>query len=269
MKHYYFLFFFVLLLCSCSFSNNQQNNKIILAGSTSVAPFIEILAEDFMQKHPEIIINVQGGGSTAGIVAATEGAADMGMSSRALEEKEMQQLNTTTIAWDGIAIIVNPKNPINTLTTNDILSIFNGTITNWHRGKNTKITVITREEGSGTRGAFQSLIMNKQRITPYALVQDSNGAVREMVTNDINAIGFISAGLVNNNVKAIRVDDIPPTYDNILSKNYRLIRPFLLVYKSKLNRQEQEFMDFILSEEGQSILKKEGLATVSGGSSAP
>jgi phosphate transport system substrate-binding protein len=129
--------------------------------------------------------------------------------------------------------------------------------------------VIAREDGSGTRGAFKSLIMKKQRITPYALVQDSNGAVREMVANDINAIGFISVGLVNNNVKAIRVDDVPPTYENILSKKYRLIRPFLLVYKSKLNQEEQGFIDFIISEEGQSILKKEGLAPVSGDSSAP
>jgi phosphate transport system substrate-binding protein len=242
----------------------ETQGAVCIAGSTSVEPFAEKLAEVYMHQHPQIRIDVQGGGSSAGIFAAEQGAADLGASSRELIGKE-KELHEIPIAYDGIAVIVNKQNPLGNLNLNQIRQIFQGEITDWSQFhlKAHPIHIITREEGSGTRNAFEELVMGKHaEITPVALVQDSNGSVREIVANDPYAIGYISMGLVDPRVKALSVDGIAPTRENVKNRDYKLVRRFLLVTRELKPGPCQAFVNFILSAQGQSLLESEGLVGV-------
>ncbi|MCL2479003.1 MAG: phosphate ABC transporter substrate-binding protein [Treponema sp.] len=250
----------ILIFSACLFSACRDTNAVIVAGSTSVQPYAEILAEEFMIADPSKEIDVQGGGSAAGITAVETGVAEIGMSSRALQDEELQ-LWSVEIAKDGLAIIINPGNPVHSLTTAQIRGIYAYDIVNWNElgGPDKKIHVITREEGSGTRSAFEELIMADRRITPKAIVQDSNGAVRQLVGDDTYSIGFISLGLVDNTVKALNLDGIEATRENILNGTYKLFRPFLFVAKEQPHDAAQEYVDFVLSAQGQKLMSDEGL----------
>jgi len=216
-----------------------------------------------MSDHPHIRIDIQGGGSSAGIYAVTQGAAHLGASSRELVAKE-KHLVEIPLAWDGIAVIVNPQNALKNMSLEQLRLIFLGKIKNWadlglppHA-----IHLISREEGSGTRNAFEKMVMQKQEVSPAALVQDSNGSVREIVANDPYAMGYISVGLVDDRVKALDIDGIPPTRENIRNHTYKLVRRFLLVSKLPPQGRVQEFVNFVLSPPGQSLLEAEGLVGI-------
>jgi len=248
---------FALLVAGCG----RQSGGVTVAGSTSVQPFAEMLAEEYMATHPEQAINVQGGGSSAGIEAVRSGAAQIGMSSRELKGDE-RSLVRVEIARDAIAVVVHPSNPVRDLSLEQVRAIFSGQITDWAAvgGASHPIVVVTREEGSGTRGAFQEMVMGKDsNIDAGALVQDSNGAVRQVVSSDPNAIGYISLGLVNGQVKAISIDGIEATAENVLSGRYKLVRPFLFVLSAQPEGQAKAFIDYVLSAEGQRLLAQEGL----------
>lgn len=236
-----------LLMAGCGPSTQAVIN---IAGSTSVQPIAEALAVEYQKEHPGIVINVMGGGSTAGIQAVREGAAQIGTSSRALKPEE-RDLIGIEIANDDIAVIVNSQNPLKSLSLIKIRKIFDGEITNWKQvgGKDRQIIVVTREEGSGTRGAFEDELMQKQDITVNALVQDSNGAVRETVLGNRDAIGYISAGMVVVGVKVLKTEK-------------QLLRPFLFVFTKEPAGQERKFLDFILSAQGQNLIRQEGYQRV-------
>jgi len=238
--------------------------SIIIAGSTSVQPFAEKLAEIYMVKNPNTVVNVQGGGSTAGIRAAQTGIANIGTSSRNLHPEE-KGLFEIPIAFDGIAVIVNPKNSLRNLSTETLRAIYAGKILSWETltGVKHRITTITREEGSGTRGAFEELVMEKLEIDPGCIVQDSNGAVRELVATDPYAIGYISLGLVNKQVRAVALDGVAPSVKAVKEKRYRFFRPFLFLTRKKPAGLPLHFICFVLSDEGQRILAKEGLIPAS------
>ncbi len=254
------LVFFLCLLVITSCARNEQQKGITVAGSTSVQPFADKWAEVYMEEHPDRVVNVQGGGSSAGIQAAKSGAANIGTSSRELKTDE-KDLNEIVVARDGLAVIVHPANQVNNLSMVQLKDIFAGTILNWKEvgGIDRPITVVTREEGSGTRGAFQDMVMGKTRICKWAIVQDSNGAVREIISGDPHAMGYISLGLVNDKVKALKLDNITATDENIITKRYKLVRPFLFVTKGQPTGQVKDFITFALSQEGQSLVEKEGL----------
>lgn len=247
----------ISMLSACS---RASGSATIVAGSTSVQPYAEVLAEEYMVLNPGSEIDIQGGGSSAGITAAETHSADIGMSSRALKEEEMS-LSYVEIARDGLALIVNPKNPILDLTLDQVRDIYTATITDWSQlgGPKSKINLIAREEGSGTRSAFAELVMGEAEITPKAIVQDSNGAVRQLVAGDPNAIGFISLGLVNDKVKALHLDGVEATRENIMNDSYSLSRPFLFVTNGEPSGLAKKFIDFTLSLEGQKLLSNEGL----------
>jgi phosphate transport system substrate-binding protein len=251
----------VLFITGCS--RQARDRGLIVAGSTSVQPFADRWAEVYMREHPGRVVNVQGGGSSAGIQAARSGAADIGTSSRELrpEEKDLLEI---VVAWDGLAVIVHPHNPVADLRLAEVQGIFAGHIRSWREigGQEKKINVVTREEGSGTRGAFQEMVMGKTRIFKGAIVQDSNGTVREIVANDPHSIGYISLGLVNEKVKAVSLDGIAPTYEDIDAKRYKLIRPFLFVTDGPPKLIAQDFINFVLSREGQNLIEKEGLIPI-------
>jgi phosphate transport system substrate-binding protein len=266
IKKAFAIFFVVLITGLTSACSKPAHSGIILAGSTSVQPFAEALAEKYMSLHSGITIDVQGGGSAAGIMSAQTNTADIGMSSRDLKGDE-KKLWYVEIARDGLAVIVNPSNAIANLTLAQARDIYAGNFTNWSQlgGKNAQIHVISREEGSGTRSAFESLVMNKIGITARAIIQDSNGAVRQLVGDDPNAIGFISLGLVNDKVKALELDGVQATRANVLNGTYNLSRPFLFMTSVPPAGQVKDFIDFVLSPEGKKLLDTEGLVTYPGG----
>jgi phosphate transport system substrate-binding protein len=257
MRHKYCLLLIVLIffLFSC-----RDRDAVIIAGSTSVQPYAEVLVEEFMILNPQNVIDIQGGGSSAGITAVETGTAEIGMSSRFLKDSE-KHLWSIEIAKDGLAMIVNPRNPIQNLTINQIRGIYTADIKNWSElgGSNARIHIIAREEGSGTRSAFEEMMMDGRRITPRAIVQASNGAVRQLVAGDPHSIGFISLGLVDETVKAISLHGVPATRENIINGTYELYRPFLFISKEQPVDTVMEFIDFILSPEGQRLLADEGL----------
>ena len=257
----YLLWFFALLLAiSATMGCQRSKAGITVAGSTSVEPFAELLAEEYMHLYPQSHIYVQGGGSSAGIQAVRSGAAHIGLSSRSLIGRE-KDLHAVTIAKDAIAIIVHPANPVQNLSLVKIREVFSGKIKNWEElgGKNKAIILVTREEGSGTREAFQKLVMGEDEIALEALVQDSNGAIRQVVTGDPSTIGYISLGLVNEKVKALKISGTTPSLKNIESGHYHLVRPFLFVFLVEPAGESKAFLDFVMSPEAQKLLAREGL----------
>jgi phosphate transport system substrate-binding protein len=263
MKIYLSWFFCILLIFSQIAGCQRSKAGITVAGSTSVEPFAELLAEEYMSRHSESHIYVQGGGSTAGIEAAITGAANIGMSSRNLTDAE-KKLYAVTIAKDAIVIIVHPTSPIDNLPLNKIREVFSGKIANWEAlgGPNHPIDIVTREEGSGTRESFQKFVMGKEDISLGALVQDSNGAVRQVISSDPNAIGYISLGLVNDQVKALRISGVEPNLNNVYNGKYTLVRPFLFVFSGEPAGEAKSFLEFVLSPQAQKLLLKEGLVPV-------
>jgi phosphate transport system substrate-binding protein len=247
------------LLTGCS----RNSAGIILAGSTSVQPFAEVLAQDYMALHPGITVDVQGGGSAAGIMATQSGTTDIGMSSRNLTGNETT-LWSVEIARDGLAIIIHPDNPIVNLTLEQIRDIYSGKINNWSvlGGKQAEIHVFTREDGSGTRSSFESLVMGKTEIMGRAMVENSNGAIRQLVSDDPNAIGFISLGLVDKTVKALDLGGVAPTREHVIDGTYNLSRPFLFISLKEPTGLAKDFINFTLSEKGKQILNAQGLITV-------
>lgn len=241
---------------------NKLSGTLTVAGSTSVQPFSEVLAEKFQEKNPGVQVNVQGGGSSQGVEATISGAADIGAVSRDLsdEEKSRANLIVTPIAIDGVAIVVNPANQVSSLKMEDVKNIYLGNIKNWKEigGIDAPITVVSREDGSGTRDAFTNIVMNKEDIVNSAIIQNSTGAVKTTVAGDKNAIGYVSMSKVDQEVKALNIDGIKASEANVKAGTYKLQRPFIYITKDTPQGLAQAFIDFVLSEDGQNIIVEEG-----------
>jgi phosphate transport system substrate-binding protein len=239
-------------------------NTVTLAGSTAFQPFAEKLAELYLAAHPDVAINVQGGGSAVGIQAALSGAAQIGMADLVQLPAEARALTATVVARDGIAIVVNPANSVLGITPAQAHDIFAGRVTNWKDlgGPDAKIRVICREEGSGTRRSFDQLALGGDRVSADALFQNSNGTVREAVASDPNAIGYVSIGLVSEKVKALLLNGIAATNANVRNGSYPLARPIYFLTRGEPAPPVRQFIDYVLSAEGQGILGSEGLIPV-------
>lgn len=251
----------VLLLSLASFACARARHSLTLSGSTSLQPLAEIWAEAYRARRPELAIAVQGGGSTAGVQAARSGAAQIGLSSRALTAGELRSVRPIQVARDGIAVIVHPSNRLDDVSLDTVQSIYSGRIADWRelRGLAKPVTVITREEGSGTRAAFESLVMRDQLISASALVQDSSGAVRQMVSSDPAAIGYISIGLVDPSVRAVRLSSVAATEANIDRGAYPLVRPFLFVVRGELDAETRAFVAWVTGPEGGALARRQGM----------
>ena len=254
-----FIIISMLMLSACG---TGGGNTVIVAGSTSVQPYAEVLAESYKSIYPDRAVDVQGGGSTTGIRAAQSGTADIGMSSRNLTGEELEMWNIV-IARDGLVLIVHKDNPVKGLTMEQVRSIYTGAVTNWREvgGADRRIHVVTREEGSGTRGAFEDMIMGDSLITSRAIVQNTNGSVRQLISSDRDSIGFLSLGLVDHTVKALDLDGVAPSWGNVMDGEYTLYRPFYFVSAEEPGDQVKLFIDFTMSREGQELLMIEGLVT--------
>lgn len=260
-----------LAIIGCGGSGKQDTEKqgqsgelsgsITIAGSTSVQPFSEVLAEEFMGKYPGTEVNVQGGGSSQGVTAVVSKTSDIGAVSRELKEEEKaKNLKEFTLALDGIAVAVNQENKVNDLTLEQLKNIYLGNITNWNEvgGSDAAITLVNREAGSGTRGAFEELVMGEDTISDKAIVQNSTGAVKTIIESDKNAIGYISLAVADDKVKAVRIEGIEASAENIISGQYKISRPFIYITAEEPQGLAKAFLDFALSDEGQTIVVEEG-----------
>ncbi len=237
--------------------NAGLSGSVTIAGSTSVQPLSEELAKAFMAKNTGVTVNVQGGGSSAGVKAANEGAAQIGASSREINESEKGiGLTEHKIALDGIAIVVNPKNEVAELTLDQAKKIFSGEIKNWKEvgGEDAAINVVTREEGSGTRGAFEEIVLKDAKMFNKAITQPSTGSVKTTVAGDKNGVGYISLGSLDNAVKGVKIDGVEPTTDNVKNNSFKISRPFLYLTKGDMNEATKAYIDFVMGEEGQKIV---------------
>jgi len=238
-----------------------------------VQPHAEALAKAFQANNSSVQVFVQGGGSSAGVTAVGTGTADIGMSSANLSKSQLSQypnLKVVPIAVDGIAIVVNPQNPINNLTLSQTRDIFTGNVTNWNQvgGSDAKINVVNREEGSGTRDGIQKIVLKGGNFSSGGITQSSTGAVRSYVAGDPNAIGYISFAEVDNSVKALSIDGVAPTYATIANGTYPIQRDLLFVTNGDPSGNAKAFIDFTLSPAGQAILKADKEVSISDASAA-
>jgi phosphate transport system substrate-binding protein len=246
----------VLACCGCG----RKAESLTLAGSTAFQSFAEKLAEQYMAANPGVNITVQGGGSAVGVQAALSGAAQIGMADLVQLPPEADALTATVVARDGIAVVVHPVSLVTNLTLDQVRGIFNGTIKSWKEvgGGDAPITVVSREAGSGTRSSFEQIIKNIN-LTQDAIVQDSNGTIRETVANDPKAVGYLSHGLLNEKIKAVNVDDARCTNDEIQQGSYKLVRPMYLLTRGAPAGAQKAFIDYVMSEAGQKTIQDSGL----------
>ena len=249
---------FLLVGCSSGSLGTITEN-----GSTTVQPLAERLALAFKAKNPDINVVIQGGGSAVGIKSVNDGTVDIGAASRELTAAD-PTLVKHLLAQDGIAIITHPSNPITSLTKQQVIGIFSGNITNWSQvgGQNKSIDVVAREEGSGTRTAFQDLVMGKALIKADAILQNSNGFLKTAVSSDPQAIGFISMGLVDSSVKALAINGVAATEENAKNGTYPIVRPLYFLTKTQPTGIVKDFIDFCTGPDGQKIVAEEGYITV-------
>ncbi|WP_010252639.1 phosphate ABC transporter substrate-binding protein [Acetivibrio cellulolyticus] len=258
-----------LVLTGCAGQSKSNVSKISIVGSTSVQPLAEKLAEKYNESQPQVNIEIQGVGSTAGIKAVNDGTCDIGTSSRELKtEEKAWNLTETTIALDGIAVIASSNNKVGDLTKDQIVKIFKGEIKNWSEvgGDNKEIIVVSREAGSGTRGAFEELLKLEKKegdktislVVANALVAEGNGSVMANVAGKDNAIGYMSIGMVDETkVKKLKLDGVEATEENVKLGKYSISRPFLMLTKGEAKKESKEFLDFILGEEGQKVVSED------------
>jgi phosphate transport system substrate-binding protein len=261
----------LVLVCGlgtgCGKEKSNKTSGVTISGSTSVGPLIEKEAEKFKASNSGINIEVNQLGSSAGIKDAINATVNIGMSSRDLKKEEKNAgLKEVEIAYDGIALIVNSKNNVKGLTMAQIKDIYTGKITNWKDvgGKDAPIVVVSREDGSGTRDAFQEIVGYKaEELAKEAQIGDGSGNIKSTVSTNENAIGFISFEYIDDTINALTVDNVEPKASAVKDSTYKISRPFLLVYKEdKADENSKKFIDYILSEEGQKIVEENGLIKI-------
>ncbi|MHC1575620.1 MAG: phosphate ABC transporter substrate-binding protein [Candidatus Methanogasteraceae archaeon] len=245
--------------------------KLQVAGSTTVLPIAEECARVFMENNPGSRIYVSGGGSSHGVRAVADGTINIGDSSRDIKDSERASypdLVTHAVAKDGVAIVVHLESPVTDLTMQELKSIYAGEITNWKDVgyEDAEIMVVSREEGSGTRDCFEQAVLapTKEEITDHAIIQDSNGKMRTTVAGNKHAIGFLSLGYVNSDIRAVSLDGTDPTIENIRSGDYAISRTLWMITKGEPDADEQAFLNFVFSEDGQGIVSEVHFIPVSG-----
>ncbi|MGL5335167.1 MAG: phosphate ABC transporter substrate-binding protein [Enterovibrio sp.] len=260
-----------ICMISALFANSlMAKETITVSGSTSVTDIMEVLSEKYQSKNPNVFIEIQGTGSSAGIKASQNGSSMLGMVSRSLtNEEKSPELKETIIALDGIAIVVNNKNSVDNLTIANIDKIYRGEIKSWADvgGAKKPLVVVTRDTASGTRSAFEEIMGLKKKvknmtvsaISQRAQVANGNGVVKTIVSQNPYAIGFISLGSVDSSLKAIKVEGSAPSIANVASGQYKVARPFLLLSKdATMTPAATQFLNWIISKEGQEIVKDHG-----------
>jgi phosphate transport system substrate-binding protein len=243
-----------------SFKNLK--GKIDIAGGTAHIPVMKDAAEQIMKFNPNIRITVAGGGSGVGVQKVGAGLVDIGDTGRALTKAEIAKygLKTFPFAIDGVAVAVNPKNPVSALTSQQIKDIFAGKIKNWKAvgGPNEPIHLFTRDEASGTRATFWKKLLKKGPINTKANVVPSNGAMKMAIAQDPQAIGYVGIGFLDKTVKGIKLNGTAPTQENAKSGKYPVTRLLYMNTKGEPSPLVKVFIAYIRGPEGAKIIKKHG-----------
>jgi phosphate transport system substrate-binding protein len=246
-------------------------DRIVVAGSTTVLPISQKAAEVFMDKNPQADISVRGGGSGVGMSCLIDGTCDIGQASRAIKDLEIEKAvangrtpKAYVIAMDGIAVVVHPSNNVTGLTKKQLKDIFTGKISNWSEvgGPYEKIVVISRDSSSGTFEAFGELALNKEKVRADALLQASNQAVASTVGMTKGAIGYVGLGYITSSIKVVAVDGIEASQESVLSGKYPIGRPLFMYTNGAPKGLAKEFIDFILSSEGQMLVEEDGFVSL-------
>ena len=243
------------------------SGSVSMSGSTSMEKLANAVAESFMEKYPNVTVTAEFTGSSAGIESVLAGSVDIGNSSRNLKDDEKSAGAVENIvAIDGIAVVADPANKVEDLTKDQLVSIYTGETKNWSEvgGDDQAIVVVGREAGSGTRGAFEELLDITDACV-YANELDSTGAVMAKVASTPGAIGYVSLDVVDDSVKALKLDGVDATEENIKAGNYALSRPFVMATKGEISEQKTEvqaLFDYLSSDEGKALIKSVGLITV-------
>ncbi len=245
---------------------------IIVKGSDTVLPLSQAEAEEFMVKNQDSDITVIGGGSGVGIAALIDGEAEIAMASRNMKDSEIEKAKNnsinpveTIIGWDGIAVVVNPENPVTQLTFTQLKAIYDGNISNWKDvgGEDIQITVISRDSSSGTYEYFKEEVLEGREYRQDALVQPATGAITQEVAQNKGAIGYIGYAYLDDSTKALALDGgegtfVSATEEKILSGEYPLARQLYYYTNGEPQGLTKEFMDYVMSEEGQAIVSDVG-----------
>ena len=268
-----------LILVACGSESKTDDTKtddqpaaltgtVSTDGSTSMEKVIGALSESFMAQNSGVTVNYNPTGSGSGITAVQEGTCDIGLSSRALKDEEKSAgLKETVLAYDGIAIIVHPDNPVSDLSVEQLAKLYTGEITNWKDvgGNDAEVVLIGREAASGTRDGFESITGTKDKCQ-YRQELTSTGDVITAVSQNPDAIGYASLASVKDSVKALNVDGVTPSEATIKDGSYKAQRPFVLVTMEgkELSPAAQAFFDYAISSDAASIIAKAGAVAVAG-----
>jgi len=269
------IFVFVIMAILPQLYSQNVNCKI--KGSDTVLPLTQKEAEVFMKKYPGSSIMVTGGGSGVGLAALQNGTTDIAQSSRKMKLDEKMKLQDagkvfteSIIAYDALAVIVNPSNKVNQLTREQLESIYTGKVTNWKEvgGDDMPIVVYSRESSSGTFEFFKEHVLNKKNFTPSALLMPATGAIVQSVSQTKGAIGYVGLAYLEADVKALKVSYdkgvtyVVPSVENAMNKTYPISRPLYYYYLNSAEKAVKPLIDFILSTEGQKIVKEVGYVPV-------
>ena len=265
--------------CAKKDKQDSENKKSIsVKGSDTMVHLMSILAEAYMKKYPEGKISVTGGGSGTGIAALLNGTTDVCASSRDMQQKEIDDgkskgvnIVEKVIAFDGLAVIVNPENPLSEITMEQLKKIFTGAYKNWKElsGPDQPITVLSRESNSGTYVFFQEHVLLKENFTPTAKLMPASSTIAQSVSQDKWSIGYLGLGYTKEgNVKVLNVKKdenspaITPSQTTVLDKTYSIARPLFLIFNGEPKGVSASLLEFALSDEGQKIVEETGYVTL-------
>ena len=242
-------------------------DSLIIQGSSTVLPIVQRAAEVYMEKNPAVNISVRGGGSGTGIAALLDNVIDIANSSRFIKDEEVQTALSKgiypvphRIAIDGIAVVVHPDNPVDDLSLEDIKKIYTGEISNWQElgGPDSQIVVISRDSSSGTFEVFEEKVLGGEKVAATALLQTSNGGVINVVAATKGAIGYVGLGYLSPALKAVKVDGVSPNNETVISGQFPIARPLFVFTNGWPEGLTADFINFILSAEGQKIAEEQG-----------
>jgi phosphate transport system substrate-binding protein len=251
-----------LALVGCD--SGSAGGHVTVAGSTAFAPVVEKLAAAFKAKRPGSKVEVHAVGSMVGLKNLADGACDVAMADLPDIPPEAAGFKAVTLSMDGISVVVHPKNAVTGLTLDQVSKIFDGTITNWKEvgGADVAITVVCREENSGSRKTFDTIAKIKGRVTKKAQFLNSNGACRSAVASDPNAISYVTMVQVDASVRPLSIGGVESKIENVKSGAYPIVALDYFMTKGDPAGLSKEFIDFALSAEGQKIISDAGLIPV-------
>jgi phosphate transport system substrate-binding protein len=274
-KQWTFIGFFVLMLVSGLTATTYagdlnlfdgESGTIRISGGTAHIPVMKVAAKKIMSANSEIKISIAGGGSGVGIKQVGEGLVDIGNSGRQPTEEEINKYSLKMHQWaiDGVGVVVNPKNPVKSLTSDQLKDIFAGKLVNWKSlgGPDKAINIYTRDEASGTRSVFWKKALAKGEISAKALFAASNGAMKTAVSQDPYAIGYVSVGHIDESVAPVALDGVVPSLENVKQGKYKVARGLFSNTKGEPGGLTRKFIDYLYSPEGQKIVAQKGFIPV-------